>query len=885
MKKFFTSISVQLWYPNLLLVGMVFSILFFYLPERQKNYIVEIQENTLQQLANTTALSVELSINNDNFSGLNGAVSNLANQGNLDFAAIFIFNEKGEEELFITYPEILTNKQLIEAAKTSIIKESNFNTATLKGKVLVSLSKNKIETQIKNVNKPIYLLLVLGLAVIGIFLFVISFQVTRPIRLSIKIIESLSKRNYNLKFAPKSKSFELNILLEKFEKLTMSLINEQKKNLLLNNSLENKVKSRTTDLEQALIKLEKSEFLSRSILNNGLDAVIAANELGEIIEWNKKATEIFEFEANEAIGRKLSELIIPQHLVAHHIKGMQRFRETKKGEILNKRIELEGKTKSGKQIFLELFIVPLKVGGSTIFTSIIRDVSESKVLNEKLEKQRLLNIKILDSLPLNITLKTKQGEYLIVNDFFTNSLQVKKEQIIGKTDFDIYKKTQALQLSKSDAECWGLRKAGIYEESHDINGKKKYILGGKYIIDIGKNDENSKYLLSFSFDITDRKKIELELEKALKAKDDFLSIMSHEIRTPLHSIIGISDLLQEKKELKNFELLSSLMFSSNQLMVLVNDILDFSKIQSTKFELVYSEFNLNLLIEKILNQFYHEAKRKKISLNFSAPSNFNKNIIFDELRLSQILNNLISNALKFTENGSVSIKYIIEEESNNTAYIKFLIEDTGIGIKSQNLEKIKIAFEQENSGVSRKYGGTGLGLSIVDRLLIKFKSKLLIESKYGFGSTFYFRLKLNLGNSVEQLSNSVVQTNKIEALNKKILYVEDIYQNQLIMKAMTIDFGIKLDLASNAEECIELSNKTEYDLILMDIQMPNINGIMCFEMLKANSKLNKNTAVVAFTANAEHSKVNYYKTLGFKDVLTKPIKKHQLYNFLNSFFK
>ena len=204
---------------------------------------------------------------------------------------------------------------------------------------------------------------------------------------------------------------------------------------------------------------------------------------------------------------------------------------------------------------------------------------------------------------------------------------------------------------------------------------------------------------------------------------------------------------------------------------------------------------------------------------------------------------------------------------------------------SQNLEKIKIAFEQENSGVSRKYGGTGLGLSIVDRLLIKFKSKLLIESKYGFGSTFYFRLKLNLGNSVEQLSNSVVQTNKIEALNKKILYVEDIYQNQLIMKAMTIDFGIKLDLASNAEECIELSNKTEYDLILMDIQMPNINGIMCFEMLKANSKLNKNTAVVAFTANAEHSKVNYYKTLGFRDVLTKPIKKHQLYNFLNSFFK
>ena len=142
---------------------------------------------------------------------------------------------------------------------------------------------------------------------------------------------------------------------------------------------------------------------------------------------------------------------------------------------------------------------------------------------------------------------------------------------------------------KNDIEYWDDYKNGVFEESHFINGELKHILGGKYIIDIDEKDENSKYLLSFSFDISDIKKIELELEKALKAKDDFLSVMSHEIRTPLHSIIGISDLLLEKKELKESELINSLTFSSNQLMDLINDILDFSKIQSKKFAI--SVFN------------------------------------------------------------------------------------------------------------------------------------------------------------------------------------------------------------------------------------------------------------------------------------------------------
>jgi len=589
MKRFFTSISVQLWYPSILLIALVFSILFFYLPKRQERFIIEIQQNTLQQLAKTTALSIEFSIGNDDFERLNESVSHLAAQSNLAFAAVFLNNEKGGEQLFITYPNILTDKQIQESKKKLFIKENNFSANGLNGKIMVAVSKRYIQNQINEVNKPIYLLLILSLFVIGVFLYIISFQITRPIRFSIKTIEQLSLGNYDIKFAIKSNSSELNKLIDKFKTLTLNLVNERKKNLELNSSLENKVKSRTTDLEQALIKLEKSRFLARTILNNGLDAVIAANDKGEIIEWNKKATEIFEYETKEALGKKIADLIIPIHLVNTHNNGMQRFIKTKESNVFNKKIEFEAKTKSGKQIVIELFVVPLNVGNSIIFSSIIRDITESKMLNEQLEKQRLLNIKILDSLPLNITLKTKQGKYLIVNNFYLNNLNIKKEQIIGKTDYDLYEKKQAEELVKNDIEYWDDYKNGVFEESHFINGELKHILGGKYIIDIDEKDENSKYLLSFSFDISDIKKIELELEKALKAKDDFLSVMSHEIRTPLHSIIGISDLLLEKKELKESELINSLTFSSNQLMDLINNILDFSKIQSKKFAI--SVFN------------------------------------------------------------------------------------------------------------------------------------------------------------------------------------------------------------------------------------------------------------------------------------------------------
>lgn len=183
-------------------------------------------------------------------------------------------------------------------------------------------------------------------------------------------------------------------------------------------------------------------------------------------------------------------------------------------------------------------------------------------------------------------------------------------------------------------------------------------------------------------------------------------------------------------------------------------------------------------------------KKKKISLIFKPAKNFRNNVIFDKLRLSQILNNLISNAIKFTEKGSVTIKYIIKEDSFATAHINFILADTGIGIKPENIEKIKNAFEQENSGISRKYGGTGLGLSIVDQLLIKFDSELQIKSQFGEGSIFYFRLKLQLGSLSEQAfkPDLIISGENNDPINKKILYVEDIHQNQILMKAMTQDF-------------------------------------------------------------------------------------------------
>ena len=376
-----------------------------------------------------------------------------------------------------------------------------------------------------------------------------------------------------------------------------------------------------------------------------------------------------------------------------------------------------------------------------------------------------------------------------------------------------------------------------------------------------------------------------ELEQALQAKDEFLSTMSHEIRTPLHSLIAIGDMLKANEDHgKREELVHSLNTSSKQLLALINDILDFSKISAGKLDLHLEPIPLQEFFDELVAPF-KVMSNADVEFVTVWPEDFAKaTVMADSMRLSQILHNLLSNAFKFTEKGEVVLAVRLREgKGYNQVRLEVQVLDTGVGIERNNLDLILDAFTQENSSISRKFGGTGLGLSIVNRLLTVMGSQLQIESTVGEGSMFGFELTLD---KAERPNLSVVSDDAGEEVTLegfRMLYVEDMDPNRFVMKAMVKPWNVALDMAESGLKALELVRENTYDLILMDIQMPEMDGVETLAQMHLQQGPSWTTPAVAFTAHAQDSDVSTYKSAGFKDVLTKPAGPDVLRTFLHQF--
>lgn len=362
-----------------------------------------------------------------------------------------------------------------------------------------------------------------------------------------------------------------------------------------------------------------------------------------------------------------------------------------------------------------------------------------------------------------------------------------------------------------------------------------------------------------------------ELEQALLAKDEFLSTMSHEIRTPLHSLIAIGDMLKaEEDHGKQEDLLASLGTSSRQLLTLINDILDFSKISAGKLELDAEPIVLEGFLEELIQPFQLMASKEVQFSNVWSDSIKDLSVSIDAMRLSQILHNLLSNAFKFTEQGEVVLAIRHREgPSPDQIRLEFQVFDTGVGIEQVNIERILEAFTQENSTISRRFGGSGLGLSIVKSLLELMGSRLQVESTLGEGSMFGFELTLDLAEKPD-LSSDLQNHSAISLKGFRMLYVEDMEPNRFVMKAMVKPWEVALDMASSGHQALNLVREHDYDLVLMDIQMPEMDGVETLLQIKQEYGAAWQVPVVAFTAHAQDRDVLKYKKAGFAEVLTKP---------------
>ncbi len=362
---------------------------------------------------------------------------------------------------------------------------------------------------------------------------------------------------------------------------------------------------------------------------------------------------------------------------------------------------------------------------------------------------------------------------------------------------------------------------------------------------------------------------------AVKAKQQFLSNMSHEIRSPMNAIIGFTKvLLKTDLTAKQKEYLTAIKLSGDALIVLINDILDLAKVDAGKLVFEKIPFRLSMSIDAMLHLFQPKIQEKNLILVKEFDKNIPKILLGDPVRLHQILLNLLSNAVKFTTKGKISVFVRMLHEDPEKVTLEFAVSDTGIGIQKENITKIFENFQQASSNTSRLYGGTGLGLAIVKQLVENQQGEVNVKSNPGEGSTFSFIL--NFLKTSEEPEEDPENLDFDKTINSvKVLVAEDIPLNQLLMKTLLDDYGFESEIVGNGKIAVgKLTNNT-YDIILMDLQMPELNGFEATEFIRTNLKLN--IPIIAITADVTTADLAKCKAVGMNDYISKPIDERLLY--------
>lgn len=643
----------------------------------------------------------------------------------------------------------------------------------------------------------------------------------------------------------------------------------------LNKDLEKKLTEKLQEYRISELKFEK-------VVSEANDIIYNIDLSGKFTYVNNAAVKLTGFKEEELIGKHFSDLIVSpsrEEIIKFYSKQIQKKDESSY-------FEYQIRNKKNDKIWLGQNIQLIKRNNQIDgFLAIARDITDKVIADEQLRNSEEKYRKILENMDLGMIEVDSNEKISKVYQSFCHLTGYSKEELIGKQPQEILLTESSVKVMQEQNL---LRKEGV-ASVYEVQIKKKdgdliwvLISGAPFY---GKNEELAGSI-GVHLDITDRKLSEAKLKNAKelaeassKAKEHFLANMSHEIRTPLNAVIGLSQLLA-KTHLNSTQTnyVTTIKSSANSLLSLVNNILDFSKIESGEMDLEVGPFNLDELGNSIVKLFSYQAFEKNLTLEFQSNLKPHSFYIGDRLRINQVLINLINNAVKFTEEGGITLSI----KESHPGKLTFKVLDTGIGISKSKIQTIFQKFRQEEESTVRKYGGTGLGLSISQSFVKLFGGELLVESNKNEGSTFYFEIELEPAEGGLNTRSFDVSDN-FNWSEYHILLAEDNKVNQFVAESFILEWGAKLTICENGLDAYQLLEKQKFDLVLMDIHMPVMNGVDA--TMEIRNGLNLNIPIIALTANAVKGDREKFIQAGMDDHISKPFDEIQLKATVEKYLK
>ncbi|MCF6364613.1 MAG: tetratricopeptide repeat protein [Bacteroidales bacterium] len=665
-------------------------------------------------------------------------------------------------------------------------------------------------------------------------------------------------------------------------------------------------------LEKALAE---SEERYKDIIDNLSEGVCLNDPEENFVFANKTAHKIFGVDNNSLIGRNLKDFLDNNQieLISEETKNRA------KGKSGNYELTIIRENDKKNRLINVKAIPKIKNGTHYGTVAIVRDVTEEKIAAEKLIASESNYRMLFENNPVSLWEEDYSKIKKLLDDKKAEGISDFKEYINSNPDFvelcdsnyivnnvnqetlkllKVDSKTeiinnplrffteQTLELFKKILIAFADDKKTFYDELvlKDKNGNSIDIYLKLFVFD------NYKKVIVSMVDITGRKRIEKQLvatmeaaEEANQLKSQFLANMSHEIRTPMNAILGFSDILNNQlTDKRHRSFVDKILISGNNLLNLINDILDLSKIEANELRIYKTPADICLILDETSEIFSQQINDKKLKYNITKIKDIPDSLIIDELRIKQVLINLIGNAVKFTDEGVISVNLSVDNKRKSKLDLHITVKDTGIGIPEDQINSIFDVFRQVDGQSTRKFGGTGLGLSITKNLVEMMGGKIFVKSN-NKGSEFRVCLK-----DVEIYAGNDVNTNQAEQIvtqkeNIKLLYADDLEINREVFKMLIENDNIELIEANNGKEVLELLETLTPDIILLDIQMPVLDGYEATKIIRAESKFNK-IPIIALTANAEDAddeKINII----FDDYITKPITRDKLQEKILKYIK